>query len=83
MKYKLLVVFIAVTLLASCSPRLSSHPDSGDPAMTDNSIPEFADFPDLGKAPEFTNDIWLNTNNPLRITDLRGKVILLDMWTFG
>jgi hypothetical protein len=27
--------------------------------------------------------VWLNTNEPLRLEDLRGKVVLLDMWTFG
>ncbi len=36
----------------------------------------------LGPAPELTNTVWLNTNAPLRLADLRGKVIVLDMWTF-
>jgi thiol-disulfide isomerase/thioredoxin len=38
---------------------------------------------DLGAAPEMTNEVWLNTEQPLRLADLRGKVVLLDMWTFG
>jgi hypothetical protein len=38
---------------------------------------------DLGPAPELTNDIWLNTESPLRLADLRGKVVAIDMWTFG
>ena len=37
----------------------------------------------LGPAPELTNDVWLNTNQPLRLADLRGNVVLLEMWTFG
>jgi len=41
------------------------------------------DLPDLGEAPELENDIWLNTDQPLRLAELRGKVVLLDMWTFG
>lgn len=40
-------------------------------------------LPDLGPAPELTNDTWLNTDQPLRLADLHGKVVLLDMWTFG
>ena len=41
-----------------------------------------ANLPDLGTAPELTNEVWLNTDRPLRLADLRGKVVLLDMWTF-
>jgi thiol-disulfide isomerase/thioredoxin len=40
-------------------------------------------LPDMGPAPELTNTIWLNTDHPLRLADLRGKVVALDMWTFG
>ncbi|MCK6539110.1 MAG: hypothetical protein L6Q26_03540 [Anaerolineales bacterium] len=42
-----------------------------------------ASLPDLGPAPELNNDTWLNVPSPLRIADLRGKVVLLEMWTFG
>lgn len=42
-----------------------------------------ASYPDLGIAPELTNEIWLNTDAPLRLADLRGKVVALEMWTFA
>ena len=42
-----------------------------------------ASLPDLGSAPELTNDSWLNVDAPLRLANLRGKVIAIDMWTFG
>jgi len=42
-----------------------------------------ASLPDLGPAPELTNDTWLNVDAPLRLADLRGKVVIVDMWTFG
>lgn len=37
----------------------------------------------LGKAaPEFTNETWINSE-PLRLKDLRGKVVLIEFWTYG
>ena len=38
---------------------------------------------DLGPAPEFTGiDAWINTD-PLTMGALRGKVVLVEFWTFG
>ena len=35
-------------------------------------------------APDFPPDLdWLNTSHPLSLRDLRGKVVLLEFWTFG
>ncbi|MGE5641447.1 MAG: redoxin domain-containing protein [Byssovorax cruenta] len=42
-----------------------------------------ATLPDLGLAPELTNNTWLNVDMPLRLADLRGKVVIVEMWTFG
>jgi hypothetical protein len=33
-------------------------------------------------APELTNTVWINSA-PLQLADLRGKVILLEFWTYG
>lgn len=38
---------------------------------------------DYGPAPEISGESWLNTAVPLRLNNLKGKVVLLDMWTFG
>src|SRR6266850_6609921 len=36
------------------------------------------------RAPELTGDRgWLNTDKPLSLAALRGKVVLLDFWTYG
>ena len=36
------------------------------------------------RAPELTGDKgWLNTDKPLSIAALKGKVVLLDFWTYG
>jgi hypothetical protein len=34
-------------------------------------------------APDFPAGMnWLNTERPLGLRDLRGKIVLLDFWTF-
>ncbi len=45
--------------------------------------PAQAVLEDYGPAPELTNEVWLNSDHPLQLADLRGKVVLIDMWTFG
>ncbi len=41
------------------------------------------DFKDQGKAPEFTGiEHWLNSD-PLTMESLRGKVVLVDFWTYS
>ena len=35
-----------------------------------------------GEAPELFNEVWLNSE-PLMLADLRGKVVLVEFWTYG
>jgi cytochrome c biogenesis protein CcdA/thiol-disulfide isomerase/thioredoxin len=47
--------------------------------------PRTAGLPVLGRAPDFTgNDRWFNTpgNAPLELAGLRGRVVLVDFWTY-
>lgn len=38
----------------------------------------------LIRAPEFPQDVeWINTPSPLTISALRGKVVLLEFFTYG
>jgi hypothetical protein len=64
----LILPLFAVLILAGCAANI----DSPTPKLKD-----------LGPAPELTNTTWLNTEKPLRLENLRGKVVLLEMWTFG
>ena len=54
-----------------------------DTQPMDSSMFKTASLPDLGLAPELTNETWLNVDSPLHLADLRGKVIIVEMWTFG
>ncbi|MCB9109800.1 MAG: redoxin domain-containing protein [Anaerolineales bacterium] len=77
-------IFIGLTLfLTACTAATESAPaEKSMPAETEQ--PQVnASLPDLGAAPELTNDTWLNVDAPLRLADLRGKVVIIDMWTFG
>lgn len=43
----------------------------------------FSAFAGVGApAPEFSGQHWINSE-PLRLVDLRGKVVLVEFWTFG
>lgn len=69
-------------ILLGCAAQNSS-PQSDALSQTEEPMPKTASLPDLGPAPELTNDSWLNVDSPLRLAGLRGKVVLIDMWTFG
>jgi hypothetical protein len=83
-----------VLLASACSARPGS-PVAGaapEPASVPLAMP--IDSPTLdqlallktltrrGAAPELANEVWLNSP-PLTLAGLRGKVVLVDFWTFG
>jgi thiol-disulfide isomerase/thioredoxin len=56
---------------------------SGLPAAISSSLPTGPALDDLGPAPEFAGiTAWINAN-PLTIASLRGRVVLVEFWTFG
>jgi hypothetical protein len=76
------------TLMLPSSPPASrgSLPKSSDETSSRGQTPVAAvqaELDNYGPAPELHNRVWLNTDQPLMLADLRGRVILLDMWTFG
>lgn len=37
-----------------------------------------------GPGPEFQDGLdWIHVERPLTLRDLRGKLVLLDFWTYG
>ena len=71
--------------LSACGTVATPEPevDKPEPVPASTPIPTVASFPDLGPAPELTNEVWLNVDAPLRLADLRGNVVAIEMWTFG
>lgn len=72
MRFLFLLVFVSAWIMSGCFPQQVSE-------LEPTNVP----LPNLGNAPELTNEIWLNSASPLRLADLRGQVVLIEMWTFG
>lgn len=64
---------IMALIINGCAPGVAGSAPSGGAAP----------YPDLGEAPELAKTAWLNSDAPLHLADLRGKVVLLNMWTSG
>lgn len=67
-----LIVGVVTVVLLNSSPRVQARSLSAaqDPPKERSKAPEFAEKLD-----------WLNTAGPIKLADLKGKVVLLDFWT--
>lgn len=78
----------AVDLPASPTPTIAAAaPTATATVVPDDGLTEeqrwlLDSLPSQGEAPELHNEVWLNSD-PLALADLRGQVVLLDMWTYG
>lgn len=52
------------------------------PAPTEAQSQLLARLNNRGQPPELFNEIWLNSE-PLNLADLRGKVVIVEFWTYG
>jgi hypothetical protein len=64
-----------VTDAAPEKPEMKSGP-------TEEQLTLLSSLDNYGPAPELANEVWLNSD-PLRLADLRGKVVVVEFWTFG
>ncbi len=72
--------------LAACALVPAANPPATEGEAAIAPLPDSQmeiELKNYGPAPELTNDVWLNVDQPLRLADLRGRVVLIDMWTFG
>jgi cytochrome c biogenesis protein CcdA/thiol-disulfide isomerase/thioredoxin len=71
----------STTTTSTTSPRVTKSPPRSKLFMASKT-----NLPDLGRAPDFTGiTAWFNTpgNKPLSLNGLRGKVVLVDFWTYS
>ena len=79
---------LLLIFLAGCTIAPSALADDGSSAPvplknSDTSLKKNIRLSDFGLAPELETTVWLNVDQPLRMENLRGKVVLIEMWTFG
>jgi hypothetical protein len=76
-----LVLAVGLALLAPACGLAGGGDDRrvSEQAQTDQSGVSIA-LPDLGPAPAIEGDVWLNSQGS---PDMQGRVVLLEMWTFG
>jgi thiol-disulfide isomerase/thioredoxin len=82
---RLLLITVLAAVAASCTP--SGDADAPAPTSADRSTTtEYTgeSFAGTVDAPEFPEGLeWVNTASPISMNDLKGKVVLLDFWTYG
>ena len=80
---KVFWVGLLTLVVSACSMGSSILSDGEVESAGAQALPPAPPLEDLGPAPELTSEVWLNTDQTLRLRELRGKVVLLEMWTFG
>lgn len=72
----LLIVVLSVSVMA-CESKPADK-------LAKTSVPDTSKYVGKIPAPEFPKGMqWMNTQRPLSLKELRGKIVLLDFWTYG
>ncbi len=85
-----LLTFLAIALLAAACTSAGDADSAGSSTSSSTAgaieTPEVVEQSYAGTvpAPEFPDGLdWINTDQPIRLGDLTGKIVLLDFWTYG
>jgi thiol-disulfide isomerase/thioredoxin len=83
-------IFILILVACTSNQRESAVAESsGVQVLASGTVvpptpkPIQVDLPDRGVAPEILNETWINSESPVTLESVRGKVVLLEFWTFG
>lgn len=81
----LLAMVLSLISLPSCSRQTSRTLVSDHEGLPPDPVRRSRNLSatDAAAAPEFPRGLrWLNTDRPVTLEQLRGKIVLLDFWTY-
>ena len=85
--YMLLFSFISITHLAAFGqkePAAAPQEKAPEKAVSEDTGADDSRYTGTIPAPKFAEGVeWLNVPRPLTWSDLAGKVVVLDFWTYG
>ncbi|MGI9641891.1 MAG: thioredoxin-like domain-containing protein, partial [Acidimicrobiia bacterium] len=83
---KIIAIAFVALLAAACTPSDGADAPSTTAEAESTSTTEYTgeSFAGTVDAPEFPAGLdWINTAEPVSLNSLKGKVVLLDFWTYG
>ena len=73
---------VEIELAATEETMMPEQPVVTRPTPTAAQLQLLAGLPVIGSPPELHNEVWFNSA-PLKLSDLRGKVVIVEFWTYG